>query len=146
MYVIKQIIVLKIMVCGSIGYGNIDELKKFYVMLKNNGFDVLDHLSQIGMDYSDIKDFREKKDLANKIVRHDLEFIAKADVIVVLAGTPSYGAAIEMEMAKKSGKKIILFATRPVPTPWPIEFSDFVAKSKDELFDILHSLDSSKNS
>jgi pyruvate/2-oxoacid:ferredoxin oxidoreductase alpha subunit len=133
------------MICGSIGYGNIDELKKFYGILKNNGFDVLDHLSQSGMDYSDIKDFREKKDLASKIVKYDLEFITKADVIVVLAGTPSYGAAIEMEMAKKSGKKVILFASKPVPTPWPVEFSDFVAKSKDELFEILCSFDSAKN-
>jgi pyruvate/2-oxoacid:ferredoxin oxidoreductase alpha subunit len=133
------------MICGSIGYGNIDELKKFYGMLKNNGFDVLEHLSQSGMDYSDIKDFREKKDLASKIVKHDLEFITKADVIVVLAGTPSYGAAIEMEMAKKSGKKVILFAPKPVPTPWPVEFSDFVAKSKDELFEILCNLDPIKN-
>jgi pyruvate/2-oxoacid:ferredoxin oxidoreductase alpha subunit len=133
------------MICGSIGYGNIDELKKFYGMLKNNGFDVLEHLSQSDMDYSDIKDFREKKDLASKIVKHDLEFITKADVIVVLAGTPSYGAAIEMEMAKKSGKKVILFAPKPVPTPWPVEFSDFVAKSKDELFEILCNLDPIKN-
>jgi hypothetical protein len=142
---VRQGIILKIMVCGSIGYGNIDELKKFYDVLKNNGFDVLDHLSQSGMDYSDIKDFREKKDLASKIVRHDFEFIAKADVIVVLAYSPSYGAAIEMEIAKKSGKKVILFAPKAVPTPWPVEFSDLVAKSKDELFDLLRRLDSTKN-
>ena len=146
MYVIRQVMILKIMVCGSIGYGNIDELKKFYGILKNNGFDVLDHLSQCGMDYSDIKDFREKKELASKIVRHDMEFIAKADVIVVLANFPSYGAAIEMEIAKKSGKKVILYAPKPVPTPWPVEFSDFVAKNQDELFDILRKLDSDKNS
>ena len=56
------------MVYGSIGYGKIDELKKFYNILKNNGFDVLDHLSKIGMDYSDIKDFRDKRNFASKIV------------------------------------------------------------------------------
>jgi len=51
-----------------------------------------------------------------------------------------------MEIAKKSGKKVILFAPKAVPTPWPVEFSDFVVKSNDELFDILHKLDSAKNS
>jgi nucleoside 2-deoxyribosyltransferase len=133
------------MVCGSIGYGNIDELKKFSSILQNNGFDVLEHFSEGVMDYSDIKDFRDKRDLANKIVGHDMEFIAKADVIVVLADLPSYGAAIEIHVAKKAGKKVILFAPKPVPTPWPVEFSDYIAKSKDELFGILHNLDLAKN-
>ena len=133
------------MVCGSIGYGKIDELKKFYNILKNNGFDVSDHLSKIGMDYSDIKDFRDKRNFASKIVRLDIDFIEKADAVVVLAGSPSYGAAIEMHIAKNAGKKVILFASKPVPTPWPVEFSDYVAKSKDELFEILRNLDSAKN-
>jgi hypothetical protein len=132
------------MVCGSIGYGKIDELKKFYSVLKKNGFDVLDHISKIGMDYSDIQDFRDRRDLASKIVKQDIEFIARADVLVVLAGTPSYGAAIEMHIAKNSGKKIILFSPRPIPTPWPVEFSDNIAKSNDELFEILRNLDSSR--
>jgi hypothetical protein len=134
---------LKIMVCGSIGYGKIDELKKFYKILKDNGFDVLDHISKIGMDYSDIKDFRDKKDLASKIVRNDMGFIAKSDAIVVLANLPSYGAAIEMQIAKNAGKKVILFAPKPLPTPWPVEFSDYIAKSKEALFEILRNLDSS---
>jgi nucleoside 2-deoxyribosyltransferase len=134
---------LKIMVCGSIGYGKIDKLKKFYRILEDNGFDVLGHINKIGMNYSDIKDFRDKQDLASKIVRNDIEFIAKSDVVVVLADTPSYGAAIEMQIAKNSGKKVILFAPRPVPTPWPVEFSDHIAKSKEELFEILHNLESS---
>jgi len=30
-------------------------------------------------DYSDIKDFRDKKDLSHQIVNHDLEYVKKDD-------------------------------------------------------------------
>ena len=94
------------MVCGSIGYGGIDEIGRLYSFLLKEGFDIVDHLVSKGADYSDIKDFRDKKELSHQIVNHDLEYVNKADVLVVLANRPSYGAAIEMFIAKSSGKRV----------------------------------------
>jgi hypothetical protein len=54
--------------------------------------------------------------LCSSIVEHDPEYIKKADVLVVLANGPRYGTAIEI-VAKDSGKKVILLAKDPVPTP-----------------------------
>jgi hypothetical protein len=128
------------MVCGSIGYGGIDDVRRFYTLLDTEGFDIVDHIVGKGMDYSDIKDFRNKKELSRQIVNHDLEYVKKADVLVVLASMPSYGAAIEMFVAKNSGKKIILLAKDPVPTPWSINFSDYVVTTEEELIKLLWDL------
>ena len=128
------------MVCGSIGYGGIDDIRRIYTFLDTKGFDIVDHIVGKGMDYSDIKDFRNKKELSRQIVNHDLEYVKKADVLVVLASMPSYGAAIEMFVAKNSGKKIILLAKDPVPTPWSINFSDYVVTTVEELIKLLWDL------
>ena len=128
------------MVCGSIGYGGIDNIRRFYTLLDTEGFDTVNHIVSKGMDYSDIKDFRNKKELSRQIVNHDLEYVKKADVLVVLASMPSYGAAIEMFVAKNSGKKIILLAKDPVPTPWSINFSDYVVTTEEELIKLLWDL------
>jgi hypothetical protein len=128
------------MVCGSIGYGGIDDIRRIYTFLDTEGFDIVDHIVGKGMDYSDIKDFRNKKELSQQIVNHDLEYVKKADVLVVLASMPSYGAAIEMFVAKNSGKKIILLAKDPVPTPWSINFSDYVVTTVEELIKLLWDL------
>jgi nucleoside 2-deoxyribosyltransferase len=128
------------MVCGSIGYGGIDKIRKMYFLLRRKGFDIVDHLVQKGMDYSDILDFRDKKELSQQIVSHDLQFVEKADVIVVVANKPSYGTAIEMYIAKNSNKKVILLANDPVPTPWPVNFSDNVVRSEDDLIILLEEL------
>ncbi len=128
------------MVCGSIGYGGIDDIRRIYTFLDTKGFDIVDHIVGKGKDYSDIKDFRNKKELSQQIVNHDLEYVKKADVLVVLASMPSYGAAIEMFVAKNSGKKIILLAKDPVPTPWSINFSDYVVTTVEELIKLLWDL------
>ena len=130
------------MVCGSIGYsGKIDDIRKMYLFLKSKGFSIANHSTQDeAMDYSDITDFRNKENLSRQIVNHDLRYIKKTDVIVVIGNGPSYGAAIEMFVAKKSGKKVILFAKDPIPTPWPINFSDYRVKNEDELIELLHKL------
>ena len=114
------------MVCGSIGYsGKADDIRNMYLFLKSKGFSITSHLTQDEtMNYSDITDFRNKENLSRQIVNHDLRCIKKTDVIVVIGNGPSYGAAIEMFVAKKSGKKVILFAKDPIPTPWPINYSD----------------------
>jgi nucleoside 2-deoxyribosyltransferase len=100
---------MKIMVCGSIGHGGIDDIRYFQSLLKE-GFDIIDHISAEGMDYSDTRDFRDKKDFSSKIVNHDLEYVKESDVLIVLANRPSFGTAIEMFVAKNSGKPVILLA------------------------------------
>jgi nucleoside 2-deoxyribosyltransferase len=133
------------MVCGSIGYNRrrgAHDIKDMYIFLQSKGFSIVDHMvrEEEGMDYSDIMDFRDKPDLSRKIVEYDLEYVKKADVIVVIANEPSYGTAIEVFFAKKSGKKVILLAKDPVPTPWPINFSDYIVNDEDQLIELLHQL------
>jgi nucleoside 2-deoxyribosyltransferase len=129
------------MVCGSMGYGGVNDIKNLYDFLKNSGFSIVDHMVHKGMDYSDIKDFRDKRDLSHQIVNHDLEYIEKSDVVVVISNSPSYGTGIEMFVAKNTGKKIILLAKDPVPTPWPVHFSDYIVTTEDELIKLLHDLE-----
>jgi nucleoside 2-deoxyribosyltransferase len=131
------------MVCGSIGYGGINDIKNLYSFLVSNGFSVVDHIVHKGMDYSHITDFRDKQDLTSKIVKHDLKYIESSDTVVVIANGPSCGTAIEIFVAKNLCKKIILFAKDPVPTPWPVYFSDQIATSEDQLIGILRNLESS---
>ena len=130
------------MVCGSVGYsGKIDDIRNMCLFLKSKGFSIVNSSMQNEeMDYSGITDFRNKENLSRQIVNHDLKYIKKTDVIVVIGNGPSYGAAIEMFVAKKSGKKVILFAKDPIPTPWPINFSDYRVKNEVELFELLHKL------
>jgi hypothetical protein len=52
------------MVCGSIGYGGVDKIRRMYSLLHQTGFDIVDHLVHKGMDYSNIRDFRDKKELS----------------------------------------------------------------------------------
>ena len=65
--------------------------------------------------------------------------------MVVLANRPSYGEAIEMFIAKSSGKRVVLLAKDPVPTPWPVNFSDDITTTKEELFKLLHKLEQENN-
>ena len=128
------------MVCGSIGYGGVDEIRRIYSLLHQKGFDIVDHLVHKRMDYSDIADFRDMKELSQQIVNHDLQFVEKTDVIVVVANRPSYGTAIEMYIAKNSNKKVILLASNPVPTPWPVNFSDYVVRNEGDLIALFEEL------
>lgn len=133
------------MVCGSIGYGGVEHIREFYSILSKEGFDVLRHVEEKSMDYSDIQDFRDKRELSKEIVNHDLEYVKKADVIVVMMSkTPSYGTWMEMYVAKMAGKKVILVANEPIPTPWPIHFSDYIVRDTEELIKKLHELNSRK--
>lgn len=124
---------MKVVVCGSIGYGGLSEIREIQSLLRKEGFTVLDHISEEGMDYSDVKDFRNKTELAKKIVRHDLDFIRASDVVVGIANKPSYGTAIEIFVAKELGKKIVFFSEDRVPTPWPIAFSDRIVTNRRDL-------------
>jgi hypothetical protein len=110
------------------------------LFLRNQGFDIVDNVVSKCMDYSRIKDFRNRKSLSHRIVAYDSEVIKKTDVLVVLSTRPSYGAGIEAYIARNSGKHVILFAKSPVPTPWPIEFSDHIVKNEDELIKVLYKI------
>ena len=127
----------KIIICGSIGYGGIEKIKDLQEFLKNNDYLIIDHISKKKMNYSEIKDFRDKKELSKKIVTYDLTQIDQADIIIVIAEKPSFGTAVEQYYALKKNKIIVLFSENPVPTPWPIYFSSLIAKSKEELLKIL---------
>ena len=129
------------MVCGSIGHGGIGDIRYFHSLLKKEGFDIIDHISVEGMDYSDTRDFRDKKDFSSKIVNHDLEYVKESDILVILAYRPSFGTAIEMFVAKNSKKPVIVFAKESVPTPWPINFSDYIVTAEEELITLLRQLD-----
>jgi nucleoside 2-deoxyribosyltransferase len=131
---------LRIMVCGSIGYGGVDKIRRMYSVLRRKGFDTIDHLAHEKMDYSDIADFRDKKELSQQIVSHDLQNIQEADIIIVMANRPSYGTGIEMYIAKASDKKVILLADDPLPTPWPVNFSDYIVSNEDSLLMLLDQL------
>ena len=128
------------MVCGSIGYGGISDIKDLYSFLGSKGFEILDHIRYGGMDYSDIRDFRDRKDLSRKIVEHDLKLVKQADVLVMIAKSPSFGTAIEVFIAKNSGKIIVLLAKEQVPTPWPVNFSDYIVTNEGELVKLLSDL------
>jgi len=132
---------MKIMVCGSIGHGGIGDIRYFHSLLKKEGFDIIDHISAEGIDYSDTRDFRDKKDFSSKIVNHDLEYVKESDVLVILANRPSFGTAIEMFVAKNSKKPVIVFAKESIPTPWPINFSDYIVTAEEELITLLRQLD-----
>ena len=53
------------------------EIKRFYSLLRSNGFEIVDHLKSLGTDHSDIKNFRDKKVLCSRIVEHDPEYKKK---------------------------------------------------------------------
>ncbi|MGI0011335.1 MAG: hypothetical protein ACREAE_08040 [Nitrosopumilaceae archaeon] len=130
------------MVCGSIGYGDINEIRSLYLFLRNEGFEVLDHIENKGMDYSYVKDFRDKKELSHEIVEHDLTHVREADILIVLADTPSQGTAIEAFVGKKEGKKIILLVRNPMPSPWLVNFSDYIVSNQKELVELLRMIHS----
>ena len=129
------------MICGSIGYGGIEKIKKLYSILKEKGFDTIDHLFEKDMDYSHLNDFRDRPELSKKIVEHDLKHVSMADVLVVIANDPSYGTVMEIVIAKNNYKQIILLASDPLPTPWPVYFSDFIVKDEQELFQLLGNME-----
>jgi len=74
-----------------------------------------------------------KKDLAEDIIKHDLDFIKESDIIVALFDRPSYGVAVEIYFAKQMGKMVVFISKRRVPSPWPIALSDKIVCDKKQL-------------
>ncbi|MCP8308564.1 MAG: nucleoside 2-deoxyribosyltransferase [archaeon] len=128
----------KIIVCGAIANREISRIRRIQSLLKEKGFHVIDQISD--EDYSKIKDFRDKKGLAEEITKHDLNFIKKSDVLVALIDRPSYGVAVEIYFAKMMGKKVITMSKGKVPSPWPISFSDRIINDEEQLVSVLREL------
>ena len=121
---------MRVMVCGSLGYGHKDEIKRIQEILKREGFEVLD---QFEHDYSHVNDFRDKVELCGEIVKKDLELCEKSDVIVLIAKHPSFGAMAEVVISAMKGKPVVAFCPEKVRSPWPIYFASKVVKSEEEL-------------
>lgn len=121
----------KVIVCGAIANKGISKIRKIQTFLKEKGFHVIDQISN--KDYSKIKDFRGKKNLAEEIVRQDLDFIKESDVVVALIDRPSFGVAMEIYFAKIMGKRIVIMSKKRVPSPWPIAFSDQIIHNEEQL-------------
>ncbi len=130
---------MKVLVCGSIGYGGIEEIRRLQRFLRERGYDVLD---QLVVDYSDVDDFRGKPELWDEIVKRDLEFCRKADVIVLIATNPSFGAMAEVVISAMKGKPIVAFCPKEVKSPWPLYFSTSIARNEEELLKFLESVKS----
>ncbi len=129
---------MKILICGSVGYGGKDEIIELQKILREEGFEVLDQLT---LDYSEVDDFRENRDICEKIVKHDLKYCDEADIIVLLALRPSFGAMSEAIISSMKGKIVVTYSPEKVRSPWPIKFSNYVAKTKSELISILKSIE-----
>jgi len=132
------------MVCGPVGDTGPRKIEKMEIFLKRNGFPITGQYGEGRKNYSEMGDFRARKKLSRRIVKDDLKFVRKADVLVVLP-EPSFGAAMEMFVGRKLDKTIILYSEKPMPSPWPIYFSNFVVTSRKSLLDILHKIDKKKS-
>ena len=128
---------MKVMVCGAISGVGASEIRRLQRLLRRHGFEVIDQLAGEGMDYSSVQDFRDKRELARRIVERDIHLVQKADVIVAISDWPSFGTGAELYIAKELGKRVILFSRRPVASPWPVALSDFIAGSEAELLRLL---------
>lgn len=131
---------MKIIVCGPIAYGSIRRIRSLQKILEQEKFDVIDQFYSKEMDYSDIKDFRDNKKLAEKIVLNDLSFIEKSDLIIAICDQPSFGTAIEMYYAKQLGKMVIVLNEVEQPSPWPIAFADIIVKDITSLLNVLKTI------
>ncbi len=131
---------MKVLVCGSIGYGGIDTIRDVQKLLTAEGFEIVDQLSEDkgGLDYSSVRDFRDKRGLSKRIAKHDLKRVEESDALVVVPNGASYGTAIEMYEAKKAGKEVVVFGTKKIPSPWPIYLSTTVVTTKKALIETLN--------
>jgi len=128
-----------IMICGSVGSTGASKILKMTKFLERNGYQIIKQFDNGDRNYYHIHDFRSRKELSKKIVRHDIALIKKSDVVIILP-EPSFGASIEMFLAKIKKKKVILYSDRPMPSPWPIAFSDRIVKSRKALIELLQQI------
>lgn len=128
---------MKVIICGSVGYGGIEKIKELQKFLKEKGYEVIDQFENA--DYSYVDDFRDKTELCKKIVERDLSLINKADVLILIADNPSFGSAIEAYRFSMLGKPVIAYVEDKVRSPWSIFFAQKVCKNKKELIEAIKS-------
>lgn len=131
---------MKIFVCGPIAYGGIEKIRRLQKILEQEMFEVIDQFQSKEMVYSNVKDFRDNKKLAEVIVLNDLSFIEKSDIIVAMCDQPSFGTAVEIYYARMLGKKVVVLNEIEQPSPWPIAFADIIVKDMNTLLNILKNL------
>ncbi|RLI80491.1 hypothetical protein DRP05_00530 [Archaeoglobales archaeon] len=133
---------MKVIVCGSVGYGGIEKIKKLQEFLMKEGYDVIDQFEKA--DYSYVDDFRDKMELCEKIVKTDMRLIEEADVLILISDISSFGSAIEAYRFSMSGKPVITYAESKVRSPWSLFFAQKVCKNVDELIEALRDFEFGK--
>ncbi len=129
---------MKVIVLGAVGYGDIKEIISIQRFLKEKGFEVIDQFKNL--DYSYVEDFRDKKELCEKIIKNDLKYVSEADVVIFLVTKPSFGAMAETIFSYLTGKYVIALCKDKVKSPWPIYFSNYIVKNESELIDVLKNI------
>lgn len=129
---------LRVIVCGSVGYGGKEEILHLQDYLRVAGYAVVDQFENA--DYSSISDFRDVPELCRKIVLRDLEKCRGADVVVLIATRPSFGATVEALLSALRGKPVVAYCPGEVRSPWPLYVASHTAKTVNELLVILESL------
>jgi len=128
---------MRVMVCGSIGYGGVDDIREVQRFLREKGFEVVD---QLEVDYTEVEDFRDRPELWEEIVKSDLNFCSEADAIVLVAKNPSFGAMAEVVISSMKGKPVVAYCPDKVKSPWPLYFADRLARTLDEVAKALEEL------
>lgn len=123
---------MKVFVAGSSRAK--DEIFEVQKKLSKEGFEVL---NQFSLDYSEVEDFRDLPKVCEEIFSKDLQLVSKADVVVLLATDPSFGAMCEALYASTIGKPVVIYCPSKVRSPWPFFVSDKKARSFEELVSIL---------
>lgn len=129
---------MKVLIIGSVAYGGIDEIKRLQEFLRRNEFEIINQFENA--DYTNVEDFRDKKELCKRIVENDLSKVDEADVIVLIADKPSFGAMAEAFYAYLKGKTIVALCKDKVKSPWPIFFSNKIVKDENELLNTLKNI------
>ncbi|MEM1718073.1 MAG: preQ(1) synthase [Candidatus Jordarchaeales archaeon] len=129
---------LKVLVCGSVGYGGKDEILRLQDVIRSAGYNVIDQFA--GADYGGVDDFRDKPELCREIVTKDIERCREADVIVLIATKPSFGATVEALLSALAGKQVIAYCPEKVRSPWPLYIASAMARSPSELLSLLEEL------
>ncbi|MBS7287629.1 MAG: hypothetical protein KIH01_02480 [Candidatus Freyarchaeota archaeon] len=129
---------LKVFVCGSVGYGGKGEILRLQEVLREAGYSVVDQFEEA--DYSNISDFRGDEELCRRIALMDLEKCRDADVVVLIATRPSFGATVEALLSSLRGKPVIAYCPGEVRSPWPLYIARYTARTVEELILLLESL------
>jgi 7-cyano-7-deazaguanine reductase len=129
---------MKIIVCGSVGYGNMSKIRELQNFLREEGFNVIDQFEKA--DYSYVEDFRANSELCKKIVENDMQKIEEADILVLISDHPSFGSAMEAYKFSMSGKPVIAYAEDKVRSPWPLFVARRVCRNKEELEDAIRGI------